>query len=242
LKHKPGNGALYGGLTAMFGIVIGVIIFLLSYYVPAVVKSELASTNDKISNTNERIVKIETKLDLFLNILKEPTTGSPDQVKTKLLTTKAILSESERKGIALDLDLIQQGGTELIKYQPPTPELIPIVADTVNQYAHYRTFLNQIYQPVTNPPNPLPEAVILPQQGLNTIENYSVVGFAQELDHGDWVNPLFIHATIIYKGGEMRLTNARFQDCQFQIAMNPNGKKFIQSVLASSPISTNIQE
>jgi hypothetical protein len=235
LHHKPGNGALYGGLIAVFSIVIGVSIFLFSYYVPAIVKSELAPTNDKIANTNERLGKIETKLDLFLNILKQPTAGSPDQVKTKLLTAKAILSEAEKKDVALEPDLIQEGALELIKYEPPTPELVPIVWDATTQYADYRSYLNQKLQPVPVNPYPSTQAIILPARGLSRLENFRADNFAQELDHGDWVNPVFVHCTIIYKGGEMRITNARFQDCQFQIAINPSGKKFVQALVSSYP-------
>lgn len=77
----------------------------------------------------------------------------------------------------------------------------------------------------------------MPEQGMLRLGPSVFRNLEQGLDHGDWIEPTFINSTIIYKGEEMRLKGARFQNCQFQISMNPNGSKFFRALLISGIVS-----
>ncbi len=236
LESKPKSLTMLSLAGMVCTLWLGVMAWILFFYIPSAIDAKVnaldAKSTKSLGETNERVSKTESKLDtLFDVLLKETTKGKPEEVKAKLTVAKNLLSEAENRDITLDLPLIKEGGLELVKYESPMPELTLAVWDTVTQFINYRSFLNQKLFPVIEKGQGEPLA--LPERGLAKVSNLTILGATQGVDHGDLENLTFIRCTIIYKGGEMRLKNVRFQDCQFRIEQNANGKKFAEAVLLS---------
>ena len=66
------------------------------------------------------------------------------------------------------------------------------------------------------------------------------MGCFQELDHVEWKDVTFLDATIIYRGGPVKLENVQFKDCRFLIDYSAAGRELGKTLLSSTQVNISL--
>ncbi len=88
---------------------------------------------------NQRIAKMEGTLE---TLLKNVTSGSPDEVRKKLTLVRNYLDAAQDHDLVIRPEAIQTAGREILSFQPADASLRKLSWDTAAKTVQYRSFLN----------------------------------------------------------------------------------------------------
>jgi hypothetical protein len=239
-------------LRWMVGIVVSALLVIMGWYLtnilPSQMRSEIASqdksVSDKLTANDARLAAIDSKLDMILNMtLKRIAANGPKELSGNLEIARELLSTAKKEGIVLDPNTVISAGRALIADQSEGFAVSPVVWDTAMEFVDYRSYLNAKLNPIPAPSNKIDnKGIVLAPGSSIEYRNSYIADIPVTLDWGKWINNTFHNCKISYKGGPLFLEGARFEDCQFEIAKNQEGKRFAQAILSSSTPTVTIAQ
>jgi hypothetical protein len=252
---KPSLLASWQGVLAFIGGSIGIIVGIgagLNYLMSNAVSSGIAQTRNDIATITEQNKGIRKDLDRLLDRQSSSVLAAPKLADSQPQEVADAAKRARERDIAVTpveiyrLSESLRGGI-----------VTPVKWEAITELANLRSFRNatlaeakqHIVQTVS------PGGVV---NGRNDGEWAECVGGTVALD-GDVNNPnslflrpgtvlrvvgytIFKGAHVIYNGGELSLTNVFFDDCTFEVADTPNGRKFLAQVLNVNPYTTFVTD
>lgn len=238
-RCKPLPGWLWGLLSILLA-------GLITYW--GWLGSEVTSLNREMGSLGVKIDGLRKDVDRLLTpaivrelALKPPTKENLSEIR------RAIRRANEEK-TTIELALLEKIGEKAAQASTQGGDTAPIAWDTFVDIVQYRTALNawQAVGFVLGPiGKPGPQCIGLPENPtklLQVLTDNVCDGRSQVLDGGDWRGGLFRNAVITYRGGPVRLTNVRFENCLFRFELTPRARELGMGIVAASPVTRDLSE
>lgn len=207
--------------------------------------NQVVSLNRESATLLEKIGELRRDVDRLLipERIKSLTLQPP--TKDTLLQVQQTIRQAKEEKMAIDPTVLGIAAKRAAQTSQQHADIAPIAWQTFVDIVHYGSAITawQSSDFVAGPSGehgpcfPLPEN---PKQIVSTINGFTCVDAVQQLDGGDWRNLVFRNSIIAYKGGPVRLTNVRFENCQFRFEVSQRAEKLGLAIVTAMPVTTDL--
>lgn len=204
-------------------------------------RGSVAEYGGQITKSNERLVKVESTLEVLLStVLKDLTKGTTAQVKTKLGVAEEFLKEANKRKLTLDSTILRESGTDLLRQDAVfnNQELAPTAWGTAYQFANYQAFLSSNAINPISPGEVIRMDVYIPEGEHREFQENLFENVTVRIDRGTFKNNVFRNCVIVYAGGPTVLDSNRFIDTQIRPIRDESGRAFLIDFLKGTTLRT----